>query len=213
MIMRSNFWSRLLVVANAAVLLVAPVFAEDFGALAKTYPIEEPDAIELIQARLKQLEAQGKLKEIEEETKERVTKNVQNPKRVEGITTAKMNRSYLFDPTIITNEPIEDGKGNILVPVGTRVNPLEHLDMTEGLIFFDADDSKQVEWATRFLQKNPATKPILVGGPLFDTMKKMQVWLYFDQNGFMTNRLGINAVPAAVKQEGNKLRVDEIAIF
>ena len=43
-------------------------------------------------------------------------------------------------------------------------------------------------------------------------MRVKKVRLYFDQNGLLTKKFSIRAVPAFVEQEGKILKVREVAI-
>ena len=55
-------------------------------------------------------------------------------------------------------------------------------------------------------------KPILVGGSYLDLMKSWRTPVFYDQDGLLIKRLGIQHVPAIVSQEGLRLRIDELVL-
>jgi conjugal transfer pilus assembly protein TraW len=77
------------------------------------------------------------------------------------------------------------------------------------LLFLDGDDPAQVAWA---LKQDRQAKLILVSGAPLELMKARQRRFYFDQGGKLTERFGISAVPARVRQQGRLLAVSEIAL-
>lgn len=47
----------------------------------------------------------------------------------------------------------------------------------------------------------------MVKGSPLELQRKHKIWIFFDQAGFITNKLGIREVPALVTQEGLNLKV------
>ncbi|KXS30377.1 MAG: Type-F conjugative transfer system protein TraW, partial [Candidatus Gallionella acididurans] len=43
-----------------------------------------------------------------------------------------------------------------------------------------------------------------------DLMRKWKIQVFYDQGGTLTRRFGITHVPAIVRQEGKRLRIDEL---
>ena len=108
-------------------------------------------------------------------------------------------------------ENITDAKGNILVPAGTRQNPLTVVSLSKHLLFFDGTDERQVERARELITYyHGKLKPVLVAGSYLALMQRWQLPVYFDQQGALTSKLGITHVPALVSQEGLQLRIDEL---
>ena len=87
------------------------------------------------------------------------------------------------------------------------------MNMDSELIFFDGEDSEQLEFAID-LYKNSFKKPILIltGGSPIKLEKKYKLDFYYDQDGVIIKKLGIKAVPALVVQEGRKLKVKEVML-
>jgi conjugal transfer pilus assembly protein TraW len=52
----------------------------------------------------------------------------------------------------------------------------------------------------------------MTNGPVIERMQQWNIRLYFDQHGRYSAQLGIKALPAVVRQEGERLRIDEIVL-
>ncbi len=79
------------------------------------------------------------------------------------------------------------------------------------IIFFDANDEKQLKYAMDLYEKS-AIKPklILTGGSPIELEKRYHIDFYFDQNGFLIRKLGIRAISAVVSQSGKLLKIEEV---
>jgi conjugal transfer pilus assembly protein TraW len=53
-------------------------------------------------------------------------------------------------------------------------------------------------------------KVILTGGSYLDLMRRWKRPVFFDQQGTLTEKLGIRHVPALVTQDGKRLKIEEI---
>jgi conjugal transfer pilus assembly protein TraW len=106
---------------------------------------------------------------------------------------------------------ITDELGNVIIKSGTKVNPLTHTSLRSILLFYDGDVKDQVNWAIRqdrFFQGK--TKLILVNGFISKQIQLFKKRIYFDQYGRLTNKLQIKYVPAIARQEGLRIRVQEV---
>lgn len=173
--------------------------AKDFGVQGHCFAIVEENILELIEKKLKNLD----LKELNEKLKQQTIDYVEKPKPITGITTAKENKEFYFNPSYIVQEDIYDHKNTLIQAKGTKINPLDHVALSKSLIFIDGDDEKQVDLALSY--KN--AKIILVKGSPLKLKRKYKKWIYFDQAGFITNKLGISEVPALVEQENKQLKI------
>ncbi|HJD56490.1 MAG TPA: conjugal transfer protein, partial [Rickettsia endosymbiont of Pyrocoelia pectoralis] len=129
------------------------------------------------------------------------------PKPVDGISRTVEPRIFYFDPTYTQSKDIKDAEGNILVPAGTTVNPLEELNWGEPLIFINGEDREQIDWAVK-----QQGKIILVEGSVLELSDQISRSVYFDQGGSLTNKFGIKQTPAIVDQEGSRLKIEEILL-
>ena len=64
-----------------------------------------------------------------------------------------------------------------------------------------------------YREREEKLKIILVKGEplkLQRELKKQKIWIYFDQAGFLTQKLEIKEVPALVTQDGLRLKISII---
>lgn len=183
----------------------------DLGTIGPTYPIREPDLLEEIGATLRAKEASGELARIQEQGRRRAIASVREPKPVQGLARTMVARTRYWDPSVSIEESILDDKGRVIVPKGSVINPLDHVEIKRSLLFFDARDPDQLAYARQAIAKlGSGVTPILVGGPVVDLMERWKVRLYFDQHGLLVRRFGIQQVPAWVYQAGRVMRIDEV---
>ena len=196
-------------------------YATDFGTAGQTFKVEEEPFIEMLKKRLDKLDLEKEKQKIQARAKDRV----ENPQAVSSINPATKDRVFYFDPSYILDKDARLPCGKILLKAGTKVNPLEHMDLSRRLFFIDARLAAQVSWLRERLN-NPLAKQeqkeqvedrvILVGGSVFKLQEVLGVdhadKVYFDQAGELTTKFGIRATPAIVEQEGFKLKIEEIVI-
>ncbi|MDO9227347.1 MAG: type-F conjugative transfer system protein TraW [Pseudomonadota bacterium] len=189
------------------------VHAEDLGVIGPTYEIIERDLIDVIKGKFRRMEKTGELATMQENYKRQVIGGIERPRPVPGIRNTEIARTFYIDPTWTLDRNVVDEKGAILFPAGTRVNPLDYDRMTRTLLFFDGRDKRQIAFAKRLVAESKTpVKPILVGG---EPMKLMREWkreVFYDQGGALSRRFSITQSPAVVRQEGKRLRVDEIRL-
>lgn len=191
--------------------LSSAVCAVDLGVVGPTYPIAEKDLLQLIQSRLREKEKSGELAKLQQEAVKRSIRSIEQPKPVPGLSKTLKARTWYYDPSIVAQRNYTDADGKIIVPAGTRVNPLDYVSMSRHLLFFDGRDKGQVKRAEELVRHYQGKiKPILTGGSYVELMRQWNAQVYFDQAGALTRKFGIERVPALVSQEGKRLRVDEI---
>lgn len=185
-------------------------FAKDLGVYAQSYPIAEESLLVAIQREVQEKVNSGDMKRLQEEARQRARDRFMNPTPVAGITTATKDMVSFYDPTIIFPESIRDATGRILIPAGTKSNPLDLIKYSKKMVFFDGRDKRQVEMVRQMVVNAPRgyVKPVLTAGSFVELLKAWKTQVYLDQYGYLTKKLGIRQVPAIVSQEGNKLRID-----
>ena len=198
----------LLLVYILLIMLTSSVsMAKDFGTHGHTFPIIEENILEVIEKKLSKIDLQRLNKELRDKTQE----YVENPPAAKGITKAKENKIFYFDPSYTLLEDIYDHNHLLIHAVGKIINPLEHVALRESLIFIDGDDDTQVKTALNIRkEKQDKAKIILVKGSPLKIQRLHKVWIYFDQAEFITKKLGITEVPAHVEQEGLRLKISVI---
>ena len=202
-------------VASLSLALAAPVSAselprEDLGKVGPTYQIAEDNLLEWIEKQLVDMEKTGELERKQEEAKRQALDSVENPDP-NNLPTLAYDAVQTYDPSIMATRDITDADGNVIVPEGTTVNPLDQIPMTRELLFFDARDERQVAWAKRAFEdakrRGKVPKPILVAGSYLDLMREWGERVYYDQGGYLLKKLGIGAVPVRVYQKTPNDRV------
>ena len=187
--------------------------AADLGTLGPTYGIAEPHLLNFIEQRLRDKERSGELQRLMQEAQSRGIDAVRQPRPVDGLRATQIARSFHVDPSFTLDRNITDGQGRLLYAAGTRRNPLDVVSLSRRLLFFDARDGRQLARARELIARYEGqVKPILTGGSYLELMQAWRVPVYYDQQGTLTRRLGIEQVPALVSQEGPRLRIDELAL-
>ena len=187
-----------------------PAAAKDYGQVGKVFPVIEPDLLLVIATKLKNMKATGQIDAMNQLLRKRTEAKVRRPDPVAGIEAAIKPRSWLYGPSIVIDHDIRDHKGTLISAAGSRVNPLDFIDVNTPLVFIDGDDEAQVAWALkRFDDK---AKIILVKGAPLELMTKRQRRFYFDQAGTLTSKFGITRVPAVVVQAGKSMRISETPV-
>ena len=193
------------ILAVSLLLFATGVGAESLGVYGNTWEIGERDFLEVIHERTVEFEKSGKLAELKKQAENRVRDRILNLAPIEGIKTAAhgTERTYYYDPSFVVEKTITDHQGNIVVPAGRKVSPLH---------FIDARDKRQVDYAHGFITKEPRTKVILVAGSWVELTRTWRTQVYYDQAARIVHKFGIEQVPAIVRQQGEVLKIDEIAL-
>ena len=191
------------------------VFAKDFGNRGANYPVAEESILLSLQRKFAELD----LKKEEERMRSIAEERIRNPIPVSGIMPAKETREFWHDPTYILTEDAVLPCGRVLYKAGTRVNPLDYMDLDRRLFFIDGREEKQLEWLKDQLllgsssgAKKIEDRIILVGGSPPEVQDKLGFEVYFDQGGELTTRFGIRGSPAVAEQAGKNLKIVEVAI-
>ncbi len=201
---------RYLIALAIFVIAAAASAAEQIGPI---YPIVEPDMLQEIMRVLREKEKSGELAKMQKEAIERSKRSAEEPKPVEGVTRTTRARTFYWDPSVTAPKTITDPQGRVVVTAGTRMNPLDHVSLSNHLLFFDGRDREQVAKAAELIRKYEGrVKAIMVSGPVMELTRQWKFQVYFDQGGFIVQKLGIKQVPALVSQDGKRLRIDELEV-
>lgn len=195
----------------AGLLGIAPVSAKDYGTLGATWAIAEPDLLQMIRARLLAAQQSGALDAMNRKFVETAQASVRRPHPVAGMTPASADRHWSFDPSVTLAEDIRDARGTIIAAKGQRFNPLHVVGMAHSFAFIDGDSADEVSWA---LKQGAADKLwiVLVKGSPTERMSELKRRFYFDQQGVLTTRFGIEHTPALITQKGDALDIREVAL-
>jgi conjugal transfer pilus assembly protein TraW len=178
--------------------------AKDFGTYGTTFSIAEEDLLLVLRERLAQTQWD---EEKRDQIRNAFVKRIEVPKGRQLLKAEKL-RVFEFDPSIVLQEDIKDHEGKAIVYKNTHINPLEFSVLREDLLIFDGTDISQVAWA-----KSQQGRWILANGKPLDLEDREQRPVYFDQGAYLSLKLGIRALPAKVKQESQKLVIEEMPCF
>ena len=202
-----------LIILSTVILATLSANAKDFGTKGHTHAIKEQPFLQMLHERLQGVDMEKEKEKMEQVAKEKI----QNPPAIEDVKPAVKNHTFYYDPTYVLDEDALLPCGKVLHKAGTTVNPLEHMDLNRRLFFVDSREKDQVNWLKAELnnplpeQKEPVEdRIILVGGRPIELEKELGVSVYFDQQGSLTSKFGIQHSPAIAVQEGLKIRIDEI---
>ncbi len=192
-------------------MCISAAHAVQLGAIGPTYPIGEENALNVILSTLRDQQRSGALQRMQDAAVRRALRRLQSVKPVERLVTVTKRAQRLIDPTVTYPQAVSTDDGRLVIPAGTRINPLDILPLSKQLVFFDGRDPAQCE-AVRTLITRSSTqiKPILVAGSWLDLTKAWKTQVYADQQGVLSKRFGIRAVPSIIRQQKNKLLLEEI---
>lgn len=194
-------------------LTITNLYANDLGVMGETYPIVEVDFMDFIQSRIQMMNQNDQWKQLQNRVQNDAMRYRDRPKKVDGISRAVETRNWQFDPSIVLQHDVTLPDGKLIALAGTRINPFDYISLSKILIFYNGDDTDQVNWVLEQTKKlNKRIKLILVNGSVLTQEKKIKQPIYFDQAGKITSRFGITHVPATVSQEGTILRITEVKI-
>jgi len=200
------------VVVLLATVVSGAARATDLGTIGHLFPIAEPDLLTFIGQRLKGMEDSGEMDRLQREAEARVKAHAVRPAPVAGLTPARTDRAFLYDPTFTVRETIRDMRGNLIARAGDKVNPLDRVAFSETLYFVDGDNPQQMAWLQLQIRGPQNFKVILVKGNVHDSSIALDEPVYFDQYGTLTTKFGFEHTPVRITRADRMLRVEEVAL-
>ena len=164
--------------------------------------------------KLREAEASGAIKEMQERMVADARRSVERPVPVTGIVPATVFAAYDYDPTVTAAQDYYDNDGNVVVKAGTQANPFDLISMSHDLIFIDGDRQVELDWALQeYSRRKGAVKIILFKGAPLEIMREKKVRVYFDQKGALSRQLELARSPTRVSQKGRYLLIEEIPLI
>lgn len=194
-----------------ALALALQAQARDYGVMGALFPIEEPSVLDMIHARLSEMEANGELAAMEDEMKATARARIARPHPVMGLTTATTYATFTIDLSITVTEDLTDHRGVVFARAGQTINPLDHSRFDKRLVFIDGDDPDMVQFAVDLAAREPA-KIILTNGAPLELTEAHQILFFFDQGGVLSERFQLRALPSVVSRADPVMRVEEIPV-
>ena len=115
----------------------------DFGVRGPVEPIMERDLIEVMQDRMAGIDWAAR--------KDQAIARFWSGQSFITLPRANRARTRRLDPSIALTADLLDADGTVLVPRGTRINPLDSRPFTQALVVFDPLDAEQVAQVERRL--------------------------------------------------------------
>ena len=192
------------------VLIPSVLLADHMGTYGETFEIMEQDLIEVIQTKLKNLEASGAMQQHQNNIQQKIIEKIKRPNPVAGVVKTTVPRVFLYNPAIRVPRDLADHNGQVFAKKGTIINPLTMHNLTKPMVFIDGDDKLQVDWS---IKNNPSnTKIILTNGAPFKLIEQHKRTFYFDQSGKLVKKFGISQIPARITQKAHMLQIEEILL-
>jgi conjugal transfer pilus assembly protein TraW len=190
-------------------LIFQALHAKNFGVRGVTWQIKEQNLIDV----LSQKAAKQDIRSLQEKMREKAKSQSLRPTPL-NLPRAEKTTHHEYVPVTTLGQDLKDDKGRIFAKKGSSINVLSKMPLfATKLLFINADDAAQIKFAQKIIQENTALKVILTGGNILDTTNILQVPVYFDQQGKITDKLGITHLPAFVTRVDLSLDVAQIAIL
>lgn len=195
----------------ASLCAISGAQARDLGNYGEVFAVVEPDFLAEILARLKAMEADGGLAQMEKDMQDRARAYAMRPRTTGDFARAEENRAFDIDLTIRVDRDLADQNGQVFAPAGTIVNPLAWSQFRKTILFIDGDDPEQVDWAVRQGDELNSLIVLVKGAPL-ELMRRHGRRFWFDQDGVMTGRFRISRLPSRVFRKDPVMRVEEVVL-
>lgn len=187
-----------------SVSLVPCLHAKNWGNLGESFPIQEEDISKVLQNKMSAV-TDGVIIN----NQDLLTKKAKNPRSGALLLLANSYSQRLYDPSIVLEENILDSTGTILFPKGTTVNPLEYIQLEDGLLFFDGENKSQVLWAKA---QEGKFKWVLIKGSPLKLEEEEQKEVYFDQGGVYCKKFDLTKYPTKITQKNKCLLIEEFPV-
>lgn len=183
--------------------------SRDLGKRGVDFEVAEKSMLSLIEDRLRTLNNAHEMEGLKADFIKRVKKHVNRPNAL-NLPKTLITKSHPFYPVVNVERDIFDTEGHVIARKGASINALKNMPAYFPYwVFINGDDKNQVAWAKVQITKHFNTKIILTGGAIKTVSNQVGARIYFDQEGRITQKLGITQVPAIVKRKGNALLITE----
>lgn len=203
-------------------------YSKNLGQYGHVFEIIETNMLDFIYERLTHLEKTGALEKLKSEAISRVKQSMVRPHATKLPTTTKP-KTFYYTPSFTLQADIVDYQGRVLYPKGTTYNAMDpntypnnlgkHFKFpqyADHLLFFDGDDIQQVNWAKAYIntldQQRERYRLILTHGNIKESMQIFNRPVQFNQQGWITQKLGIQHVPSVLTQDGVRFKIQEINV-
>lgn len=175
------------------------------------FPISEMSVLTLIEEQLRHPSTALPIDSFETYALQWVA-NYADKTTTSALPRATQENQFVYTPTIKLPRTIYNTSGRLIFQQGTVINVLKQLPTYQpNWIFIDAQDAAQLQWAKNQLEQLKNIRVILVNRPVFDAASKLQHEVFFDERGYISQKLGIKHLPARVTRQNDGLLIQEIS--
>ncbi|HCL6941375.1 TPA: type-F conjugative transfer system protein TraW [Legionella pneumophila] len=202
---------RFLALILGLAFLLEPVsHAKNIGQYGQTFPVREEDIRKVIMNKLNALQQSGDLEHVQRDLERKAARQAMRPHPL-ALSTTRKPKTFRISPAVTVSHDIWTPDGYLIAKAGTRINPFERVRFLKTLIFFNADDARQVAWVKKHYTDFKHVKFILTGG---DVRVAAELFgrIYFDVNGTISSRLQLQHVPSIVSQVDLDWQIKEIGV-
>ena len=156
------------------------------------------------------------------EKKEKAVNNFWNKQQFIHLPRAKKHNVKHIDPTIMITADIKDAEGNIIVPRGHQINPLDLKAFSQAVVVFDPLDTKQIALVDkRLAELNSRYSKVTLIVTQFDQAKGWKSYKsitdHYDAPVFkltsdIVSRFNLENIPSIVTAENQEFIVEELAM-
>lgn len=185
----------------------------DLGILGPTVEIAEVDLIDEMQRQAAKLDITA--------ARRRAVEGFWETVRFEELPTATDDRIRKMDPTVTVASPIMDADGNVLIPKGHTVNPLDQLPFTTRLLVFDSRDPRQVALVAKLAEEVKGRRRVTLAITSLDRSKGWHGFRVLENGlsapvylltGDVRARFQIERTPTMVEAQGRAFVITEFGM-
>jgi conjugal transfer pilus assembly protein TraW len=181
----------------------------DLGQQGDVYDIAEIDLLAEIKRRLAAIDGPKQ--------QQQAIARFWQTRQFEILPTAQKDRDRLIDLTVTAPRDLLAPNGQLIIPAGQTLNPLEKMAFGLCLRVFDATDKAQVNGLAQFSCQNKSARLMYLATQLprtegWDGLKSLETQLHapvYLLTADVKQRFQLQAVPALVEQTGNQVVVRE----
>lgn len=186
-----------------------PAHADSLGTVGRTYEIREKDAIEVLKSEVEKQLGNGGQEKMIQEAYDRHIGRLHDVPTPSGMTQTKKASVRLVDLTYTVPEAVRDERGNIVVPKGMRINPLQLKPLTKRVFFIHGDNKKHLDYVKLNAAHND--RVIALAGSVLRSSAYLNRQVYMDMVG-LSKQMKLTSYPAVVSQVGTQLRIEELSL-
>jgi conjugal transfer pilus assembly protein TraW len=185
----------------------------DLGQFGETYAIAEIDLLAEIKQRLAHIDWP-------KQQQQAIARFWQN-RQFEVLPEAQENRDRLIDLTVTAPRDLVGPNGQLIIPAGLTVNPLDKIPFGLCLKVFDGSDKAQFELIRQLSCQDNNTRVLYVATQFnraagWEGLKKLETTLkapVYLLTADVQQRFQLQAVPSLVEQSGQQIVVRERKVF